>query len=284
MGLISKQVEIGISGCNYKHYEALGYKIPRRKSRNQMKIISGEKILVDVKDLYPKCGVTVEVQCDCCQKKYPMIYQNYTKQNHNGKIYCAHCAPSIFVSGENSHWYNSELSDEFRNDNRKYIDYYNFIKRVLARDNYTCLCCGKNISGKMQVHHLDGYNWCVEKRTDDTNAITLCETCHANFHALYGKGSNTKEQFEEWIGHTIPTLQKYDMEIVKAKQIYCYEEDRVYNSVKEYCEIHNRKNKINIYRVCNNYSEKYKTLNKQHLFWYHEYLNMTNEEIKARIS
>ncbi len=38
-----------------------------------------------------------------------------------------------------------------------------------------------------------------ELRTTLTNGITLCETCHKNFHHQYGYGNNTKKQFEKWL-------------------------------------------------------------------------------------
>lgn len=52
MGLISKEVEINIVGRNYKHYEELGYHIPRSKNKwGRMGILQGTKIIVKVEDL-----------------------------------------------------------------------------------------------------------------------------------------------------------------------------------------------------------------------------------------
>ena len=52
MGLISKEVEINICGGNYKHYEELGYHIPRSKNKwGRMGILQGTKIIVKVEDL-----------------------------------------------------------------------------------------------------------------------------------------------------------------------------------------------------------------------------------------
>jgi hypothetical protein len=39
-------------------------------------------------------------------------------------------------------------------------------KEVFKRNNYTCKCCGKRGSIYLNAHHLDGYNWCKEKRFD----------------------------------------------------------------------------------------------------------------------
>ena len=51
----------------------------------------------------------------------------------------------------------------------------------------------------MSVHHLDGYNWCKEKRTDINNGIVLSKEIHDEFHSLYGRGNNTLDQFIEYI-------------------------------------------------------------------------------------
>ena len=143
----------------------------------------------------------------------------------------------------------------------------------------------------LEVHHLDGYDWCVEKRTDDTNGITLCETCHKNFHSLYGRGNNTKEQFEEWFCSSI-TLISCDIELQQARQIYCIEENKVYYSAYDLAAQWNLKGTGSIYDVCNrvvsSYSYKAKdgeiktkyvnhyTVKGKHLIWYDEYLSQQN--------
>jgi hypothetical protein len=86
-----------------------------------------------------------------------------------------------------SYKHNVKFSEHQRND-------------ILNRDNYTCQCCHKR-GGNINAHHLDGYDWCKEKRTDVNNAVTLCQDCHSDFHHQYGYGGNTKEQFEEWINN-----------------------------------------------------------------------------------
>ena len=126
-----------------------------------------------------------------------MLSAKYTKS------YCAKCAHNIFCTKENHHAWNPTLTEDDRYHNRRYPEYIEFIKMVMYRDNYTCQCCGRKSVEDLKVHHLDGYNWCIEKRTDVNNGITLCYPCHENFHDIYGKGNNTKEQYEEWIGNTI---------------------------------------------------------------------------------
>ena len=67
---------------------------------------------------------------------------------------------------------------------------------VYRRDGFKCQVCRE--SGVLNAHHLDGWAWCVEKRYDINNGITLCETHHKKFHHDYGNRNNTKKQFIEW--------------------------------------------------------------------------------------
>ena len=60
------------------------------------------------------------------------------------------------------------------------MDFWNTREYVLFRDNHTCQCCkGKSKDERLNVHH-------IESRKTGGNApnnlITLCETCHNNYH------------------------------------------------------------------------------------------------------
>jgi len=69
------------------------------------------------------------------------------------------------------------------------------------RANGKCEITGKKTKN-LVVHHLNGYNWCVEGRMDLDNVVVICEELHIAFHNKYGYGDNTEEQFwkfvEEW--------------------------------------------------------------------------------------
>ena len=61
------------------------------------------------------------------------------------------------------------------------LDFWNIREYVLFRDGHTCQCCkGKSKDKRLNVHH-------IESRKTGGNApnnlITLCETCHAAYHA-----------------------------------------------------------------------------------------------------
>ena len=122
---------------------------------------------------------------------------NYKKVYNNLKI-----ESEIKIKNNYKSKYNKTQEEKDRE--RLYPEYKDFIEKVLIRDKYKCRYCGKEIN--LNVHHSDGYNWCKEKRTDETNGITLCKTCHKEFHSIYGYGNNTKEQFKEWINNKIEML------------------------------------------------------------------------------
>ena len=248
--------------------------------------IRGAKFRVNVNDLPVGSNYRVECECEVCKGHSSMSWQTYIECNHDGKTYCKHCASKFFLSGENSPRWKFDKTDEERKNDRSYPEYNIFIKSVLARDNYTCQCCGKISASNLVVHHLDGYNWCKEKRTDVTNGITLCDNCHNNFHSIYGHGNNTRQQYEDWLGCTIPLLSNYSGELPMARQVYDIEENKIYHSALEFAKMH-KTDKTIVYSCCNHKTRRNKMILKNgdvayyesivhtvcghHLMWLDEY-------------
>ncbi len=105
------------------------------------------------------------------------------------------------MTGESSPQWNPELTEEHREKNkRRYGNYLNWKKEILKRDNYICQLTG--LTGKVAVHHLDGYRENNDKRYTLDNGITLLKEIHDEFHNRFhnrfGRGNNTKEQFEKF--------------------------------------------------------------------------------------
>jgi hypothetical protein len=126
-----------------------------------------------------------------CGNESKISYSNFQKGRR-----CYHCA-LVHRSGENASNYNPNLTEEERQKGRKYSEYYAWRSKVYERDNFTCKCCNKK-GGYLIAHHLDGYHWSKEKRTDVDNGVTLCKTCHDDFHSIYGRKNNTRKQFDEF--------------------------------------------------------------------------------------
>ena len=95
MGLLTKEVEVGLSPNIIKHYESLGYYIPKEINIKGNYIFkSGTKILVKVEDLTKGSYVKVDIECDKCGKKLEnIIWKNYIKYvKDNGEYFCNKCA------------------------------------------------------------------------------------------------------------------------------------------------------------------------------------------------
>jgi hypothetical protein len=69
---------------------------------------------------------------------------------------------------------------------------------ILSKANFTCVKCQIR-GGQLHAHHLNGFNSYPEQRFDLDNGACLCHDCHEDFHEVYGKGGNTKEQFDAWL-------------------------------------------------------------------------------------
>jgi 5-methylcytosine-specific restriction endonuclease McrA len=70
-------------------------------------------------------------------------------------------------------------------------------KAIKERDNRVCQLCGRyGIS--LHSHHLNCWSSFPTQRYELENGICLCEDCHNGFHNVYGRGKNTKYQFEQY--------------------------------------------------------------------------------------
>jgi hypothetical protein len=98
MAILETEVLIRLDGKVVKHYEALGYKIPRRKDKQgRMKMPKGTEILVKINDLTQRSNVKVTKVCDDCGKEVPQSYgtiMSLRKENKfkDGKDRCFQCA------------------------------------------------------------------------------------------------------------------------------------------------------------------------------------------------
>jgi len=137
----------------------------------------------------------VQLTCLCDCGKYKVL-DGYTLLTGKSKS-CGCERPK----GKDHHNYNPNLTDEERLKNRYQLSGGNssvWSQQVMKRDNYTCQICGNSPSGNLNSHHLNGWNAFPEQRFDLDNGVTLCVDCHKEFHNMYGRGDNTREQFDEY--------------------------------------------------------------------------------------
>lgn len=114
-----------------------------------------------------------------------------------------------YPDGMRSDTLNTLKSNRTINVRKENSGYENWRTNVFENDNYTCQVCHKtnkmNVDIILHAHHKDGYDWCIERRTDPTNGATLCDSCHTEFHVLYGYGRNTEQQYIEFYEDKVRT-------------------------------------------------------------------------------
>lgn len=81
-----------------------------------------------------------------------------------------------------------------RKDDYGYIRWAQEVKR---RDHFTCVICGRK-GVALNSHHLNAWADYPAERYDMDNGVCLCQDCHNEFHEIYGKGKNTRTQYEEF--------------------------------------------------------------------------------------
>lgn len=123
---------------------------------------------------------------------------------------------------------------------RNSVEYRAWREKVLERDDYKCVLCGSE--DRLDAHHKDGYKWCIDKRVDVDNGATLCRLHHKLLHSIYGSGSNTREQYEEY-EHLIKTLLETMKNIEEEKSELELAYERIESTVQEDLN----KMKINMY-------------------------------------
>ena len=73
-----------------------------------------------------------------------------------------------------------------------------WIQSVFARDGYVCQKTGVR-GGRLTAHHILNFSSHPELRLAIDNGITLSVESHIEFHKIYGKKNNSREQLEEFL-------------------------------------------------------------------------------------
>ena len=81
---------------------------------------------------------------------------------------------------------------------RKSLEYKLWHEAVFTRDNWTCQKTGVR-GGRLVTHHINNFADFPELRTSIENGITLSGRTHREFHKIYGRTNNTKEQLNEFL-------------------------------------------------------------------------------------
>lgn len=100
-------------------------------------------------------------------------------------------------SGENN--YNWQYGITSKNAKiRNGIEYRLWRESVFARDSWICQKYGTR-GGKLRAHHIKNFSQYPELRFAIDNGITFSEEAHKEFHKIYSRQNNNKEQLKEFL-------------------------------------------------------------------------------------
>jgi 5-methylcytosine-specific restriction endonuclease McrA len=145
---------------------------------------------------YISSNDTLDCQCSSGHL-FKLSYANFSKG-----VGCRHC---FWESnrGENHPKWNTELTDEDRERERNIPGIYEWRQGVFLRDDYTCQRCGSR-GVTLNAHHILNYYKHKHLRTELSNGITLCESCHKGFHKEFGSKDNNQQQINEYLTTRTP--------------------------------------------------------------------------------
>jgi len=101
------------------------------------------------------------------------------------------------IRGDKCHFWKGGITP-INEQIRQSFEYSLWHKVVLIRDNFTCQKYGIR-GGKLVAHHINNFADFPELRMAIDNGITLSDKAHREFHKIYGRTNNTKEQLNEFL-------------------------------------------------------------------------------------
>ena len=156
----------------------------------------GKLVVIEPTAERVRANVVFKCICDCGNFAY--IPGNNLVQNLTKSCGCLRKETMRAKKGPLHPCWDSEKTDEEREDTRMYPKYKEWRLEVYQRDGFTCQKCGK-VGGVLNAHHIEGYANNPELRTELSNGITLCKDCHGDYHHLHGYKNATREMFEKWM-------------------------------------------------------------------------------------
>lgn len=200
--IIENEVEIGINGRNIKHYESLGYYIPRKiDKRGRINFTKGVKIRVKIEHLMKTSKIKVLCKCeDCGLERYieydSLINRKNSSYNKTGETLCSECA-NHRMNGVNSGRYihGNNLYPQYRSNAR--IRGYEFELTIEEFENLipnNCFYCSQPSNGIDRWDNNIGY---IKE-----NCVPCCKDCN------FLKQARAPDIFIEKVKQIYLTLEK----------------------------------------------------------------------------
>jgi len=169
-----------------------------------------------LKLFYADKKVRIEINCENCGISFEKLPSNEKKKFCSKRCHFEHISKnplrywkgkkltftpkSAFKKGNIPHNYIDGKSRDDDGKARSSVELKAWRKLVFERDNYTCQKCGTR-GGILNPHHILNFRDYKELRFDLNNGITLCETHHKEFHKIYSKKGNNRDQLDEYLSN-----------------------------------------------------------------------------------
>lgn len=218
MAILEKEVWVKCGLRTDKHYEDLGYTIPRVKSKHgRLSTLKGAEILVNIEHLPIKSNVKITKICDedGCGNRVPnQSYAQVLSRRDDGKDYCVNCSPKRNgATRKNNIPYKKTLEHFAKTNNKDYLIQEFSNKNIkkpsqvsrATHDEFLWECSTCKSEYFMKVSHRTSKNYgcpfCSGQRVNETNCLfathpevakLLTNQTQSN---LYTKGSHVKVDF-----------------------------------------------------------------------------------------
>lgn len=190
MAILENEVWVTLAGTNVKHYENLGYHIPRVKNKwHKIQVKSGTKIKIKVEDLQNGSMASVTKVCDVCERHIEnQSYKDIIKHRKgtDGKDRCNDCGAKynarmrkLIIPYEKSLEFYSinnkkYLLGEFSKRNHKTPKEINYSTEDMYWWN--CPDCKSEYDMKVVNRTYNGSKcpFCSGSRVNNTNSLLAC--------------------------------------------------------------------------------------------------------------
>ena len=158
--------------CTRTYLNLINNPTKRPEVRVKLSIkLKGKEGLKDEKHPNRQGKKYIKKYCTDCNKELKGI-RPITKR-------CIKCRGNFYSKEKHPNWKGGITNQRIKEYNT--VEYLNFVKGVLKRDNYTCQYCSKyGNSVKLEVHHIKSYAEYPELRFEISNGVTLCKECLNN--------------------------------------------------------------------------------------------------------
>ncbi len=170
------------------------------EAREKMRMARKRQIIVHSKETRKKIGLALK------GKPKSLEHRKQLSVSHRGHIPANKGIPRTQLQKEHlsriqigrfageKHWNWQGGKTSLHESIRKSHEYKLWREAVFARDNYTCIFCGKKeeVSGRLNADHIKPFSLFPELRFAIDNGRTLCVPCHRTTATFAGRMRNYK--------------------------------------------------------------------------------------------